>query len=123
MKRAIKSRTPLPASEAEQLMVYGALDNPTRLIAYEILHDEPDIAFNALARRLGVKTGLAAYHLAVLKASGLVEFRYVRRSKATSLYRLTDFGERWYRRLFGPRGLVARERAKARRRTRSKVAG
>src|SRR3989304_1157601 len=70
MKRAIKSLRPLTASEAEQLMVYGALDNPTRLIAYEILHDEPDIAFNALARRLGGKTGLAAYPLARLKAAG-----------------------------------------------------
>src|SRR3989304_5226907 len=123
MKRAIKSLRPLTASEAEQLMVYGALDNPTRLIAYEILHDEPDIAFNALARRLGVKTGLAAYHLAVLKASGLVEFRYVRRSKATSFYRLTAFGERWYRRLFGTRRLTARRPAAARKRARSKAAG
>ncbi|HLE46321.1 MAG TPA: winged helix-turn-helix domain-containing protein [Thermoplasmata archaeon] len=123
MKRKARPIRPLTASEGEQLMVYGALDNPTRLLAYRILYEEPDIPFNALARKLGVKTGLAAYHLAVLKASGLVEFRYVRRSKATSLYRLTDFGLRWYRRLFGPRGLVARERARARRPARSKAAG
>src|SRR3972149_659130 len=108
MKRKLR---PLTASEGEQLMVYGALDNPTRLLAFEILYEEPDIPFNALARRLGVKTGLAAYHLAVLKASGLVEFRYVRRSKATSLYRLTDFGGRWDRRLVGPRGPRSREGA------------
>src|SRR3989304_3183961 len=57
MKRAIKSLRPLTASEAEQLMVYGALDNPTRLIAYEIIHDAPDTAFNALARRVGERAG------------------------------------------------------------------
>ncbi len=123
MKRKTPPLRPLTAAEGEQLMVYGALDNRTRLLAFQILHGEPDLPFNALARRLGLKTGLAAYHLAVLKASGLVEFRYVRRSKATSLYRLTEFGERWYRRVFGPRGLVARERAKTRRRTRSKALG
>ena len=109
--------------EGEQLMVYGALDNRTRLLAFQILYAEPDLPFNALARRLGVKTGLAAYHLAVLKASGLVEFRYVRRSRAMSFYRLTTFGERWYRRLFGTRRLTGRRPAPARKRTRSKSGG
>lgn len=123
MDRKARPIRPLTASEGEQLMIYGALDNPTRLLAYRLLYEEPDTPFNALARKLGVKTGLAAYHLAVLKASGLVEFRYVRRSKSTSLYRLTNLGEQWYHRLFGPRGLVARERGKAQRRTRPKAAG
>jgi Mn-dependent DtxR family transcriptional regulator len=104
-------------------MVYGALDNRTRLLAYEIIYDQPGIAFNELARRLGVKTGLAAYHLALLKAAGLVEFRYVRRRKETSHYRLTKFGERWYRRLFGTRRLKARPPMKTRRRTASPARG
>ncbi len=108
MRRRPKPLRPLTDTEAEQLMVYGALDNRTRLLAYRILYDEPDIAFNALARRLGVKTGLAAYHLALLKAAGLVEFRYVRRSKETSHYRLTKYGEQWYLKLFGTRRVRAR---------------
>jgi len=89
-------------------MIYRALDNRTRLLAYELLYDEPDLPFNEVARRLGVKTGLAAYHLAILKAAGLVEFHYVRRSKETSSYRLTQFGQRWYRKLFGTRRLTGR---------------
>src|SRR5437867_7966807 len=108
MKRRIKPLRPLTPYQAEQLLVLGALDNHARLLAYEIIHDEPGISFNAVARRLGVKTGLAAYHLAVLKASGLVEFHYVRRSKETSSYRLTQFGQRWYRKLFGTRRLTGR---------------
>ena len=120
MRRKLR---PLTAFEAEQLMVYGALDNPTRLLAYEVLYDEPDISFNTLARRLGVKTGLAAYHLAVLKAAGLVEFRYARRSRATSLYRLTAFGERWYRRLFGTRRLRTERTVPARGRAKSAARG
>lgn len=114
---------PLTDAEAEQLMVYGALDNRTRLLAYRILYDEPDIAFNELARRLGVKTGLAAYHLALLKAAGLVEFRYVRRSRETSLYRLTKYGERWYRRLFGTRPPKARPPSNTRKRNASPARG
>jgi len=104
-------------------MIYRALDNRTRLLAYEILHDEPDLPFNEIARRLGMKTGLAAYHLAILKAAGLVEFRYLRRSKETSRYRLTKYGERWYRKLFGTRRVKARPSATTRRRNTSPARG
>ncbi len=123
MESHMKGVKPLRPEDAEQLRVLTALDHPLRLHAYQLLHDDPDLSFNTIARRIGAKTGLAAYHLAVLHAARLVRFRYVRRSRETSLYRLTEFGERWYERLFGPRGLVARERARARRRRPSKAVG
>ncbi|HTD80678.1 MAG TPA: winged helix-turn-helix domain-containing protein [Thermoplasmata archaeon] len=114
---------PLTDAEAERLMIYGALDNRTRLLAYEVIRARPGIPFNELARHLGVKTGLAAYHLALLKAAGLVEFRYVRRSKETSHYRLTKYGERWYRKLFGTRRTKTRPTATSRNRAASTAGG
>lgn len=123
MQQTATPPRPLTDAEAEQLMVYGALDNRTRLLAYEIIHDEPGIPFNELARRLGVKTGLAGYHLALLKAAGLVEFRYVRRSKATSHYRLTKYGERWYRKLFQTPRAKTGPRATSRKRASSPARG
>ena len=123
METMVRKPKALTDAQLEQLMIYRALDSPTRLLAFEIIYDEPDVSFNGLARRLGVKTGLAAYHLAILKAAGLVEFRYLRRSKETSIYRLTKYGERWYRRLFGKRRLSEVRPAKPKKQTRSKTRG
>ena len=119
----MKGVKPLRPEDAEQLMVLTALDHPLRLQAFHVLRENPDLSFNAIARRMGAKTGHAAYHLALLKASDLVEFRYVRRSRETSLYRLTEFGERWYRRLFGPRRPATRRTKKGQPRARSKAGG
>ncbi len=88
---------------ARELRAYGALDNPARLHAYRIIHDSPDASFSELVRELDVASGLAAYHLGVLKAAGLVEVRYVRSGMATSKYALTPLGDRIFETLFGPR--------------------
>jgi DNA-binding transcriptional ArsR family regulator len=119
----MKGVKPLRPEDAEQLMVLTALDHPLRLRAFHVLRENPDISFNTVARRIGAKTGLAAYHLAVLKASDLVDFRYVRRSRETSLYRLTEFGDRWYARLFGPRRPPMRRTRIGRPRARPKARG
>ena len=119
----MKGVKPLRSQDAKQLVVLTALDHPLRLKAYRAIRESPGLSFIAIARRLGAKTGLAAYHLAVLKASGLVDFRYVRRSKETSSYRLTDMGELWYRRLFGPDDIPAGTTGAAQRRGRPKTGG
>lgn len=55
---------------------------------------QPGISFNDLSRMVGVERGLLAYHLAVLKATGIVKVGYERRSKQTSKYELTHEGNR-----------------------------
>ena len=107
----------LPPEVARQLRAYGALDNRLRLRAYRTIHDVPEVPFNELARRLGIASGLAAYHLGVLKAAGLVDVVYARRGMATSRYVLTEWGERMFRDLFGK----PRHGSKAARNSRSKV--
>ena len=91
----------LPPEVARELRAYGALDNRLRLRAYRTIHDHPEVPFNELARRLGIASGLAAYHLGVLKAAGLVDVVYARRGLATSRYVLTEWGEQVFRGLFG----------------------
>jgi len=97
--RAIHRMPKLTPAMAERLVAYTALDHPIRWRAYDIVRSEPDISFNGLARRLKVDSGLAAYHVAVLKAAKLIGVRYVRQSKVTSQYFLTDRGQRVYRQL------------------------
>lgn len=75
-----------------RLKVYRAIDNDRRLNVLTRLHDEPDIAFNDLARKVRIDRGLLAYHVGVLKDVGLIESKYERRSKKSSKYRLTDEG-------------------------------
>lgn len=77
----------------EKLRVYSALDKKPRLAAFFLIADNPGIEFNSIARKTGVKRPLTAYHLAVLKASGLVTFQYRRNGRATSSYFLTDLGK------------------------------
>lgn len=76
----------------EKLMVYRALDSDYRLLIISTLYNEPEISFNDLARRTGIEKGLLAYHLGVLRKAGLIECEFVRRSKKTSKYRLTEKG-------------------------------
>ncbi len=103
----------LSPESAQRLRAYGALDNPFRLRAYRIIHDTPDVPFNELVRGLGVASGLAAYHLAVLKAAGLVEVQYVRAGLATSRYTLTGLGTEIYAALFGSRRRGAKRLTKS----------
>ncbi len=107
----------MPPEVARQLRAYGALDNPTRLRAYRIIHDNPEVSFNELSRRLGVATGLAAYHVGILKAAGLVDVAYARSGVATSRYALTGWGQEIFENLFGRKG----RSPKVARKTRSKV--
>ncbi|MEM2930800.1 MAG: winged helix-turn-helix domain-containing protein [Thermoproteota archaeon] len=77
-----------------RLRIYRALDNEIRLKAFLAIRRMPGASFNELARTIGIERGLLAYHLAVLKAAGIVEARYGRRSKQTSEYTLTSEGEK-----------------------------
>ena len=94
----------LPPDVARHLRAYGALDNPLRLKAYRAIRDVPEVPFSEIARRLGVASGLAAYHLGLLKAAGLVDVVYARKGLATSRYVLTDWGEQVFGDLFGKPG-------------------
>lgn len=77
----------------DQLRAFTALDNPVRLKAFLIIHDRPGISFNELASILDVETGLAAYHVGVLKAADLVDVSYARSGRVTSSYRISERGE------------------------------
>lgn len=88
------------AAVVDQLRAYRALDNPLRLRAYTAIHDQPELSFNELARKLGVESGLTAYHVGVLKSAGLIDVEYVRKSRETSEYRLTPKGQTIYKHLF-----------------------
>lgn len=78
----------------EKLRVYGVLNNPVRLEAFFLISDNPGIKFNEIAKKIKVRKNLVAYHLGILKAAGLVTFKYERLGKATSSYWLTDLGKR-----------------------------
>lgn len=97
MGRDVSSVTP---EVAEQLRAYGALDNPVRLQAYTLIHDSPNLSFSDIAKQLHVSSGLAAYHVGVLKASHLVDVKYGRRGMETSEYALTGLGEEIFDSLF-----------------------
>lgn len=78
----------------EKLRVYSVLDNPVRLKAFFLISDNPGIKFNDVVKSVKVRKSLVAYHLGLLKAAGLVTFKYERKGKATSSYWLTDLGKR-----------------------------
>lgn len=82
----------MDAELCKKLKVYRALDNDHRLSILTILFNEPDIAFNDLARKTKIERGLLAYHIGVLKDVGLVKSEYARKSKKFSKYRLTEEG-------------------------------
>lgn len=99
--RTMKAEARVDAGVTDALRAYGALDNPYRLRAFRAIRNDPGISFNALAKKLNLATGLAAYHVAVLKAAEVIGVEYERAGKATSRYRLTDRGARIYESLFG----------------------
>jgi predicted transcriptional regulator len=76
----------------QRLKVYRAIDDDCRLSILVTLSRNPDLAFNEVARSLGIDTGLLAYHLGVLKHVGLVDGSFVRRGKNTTRYCLTEEG-------------------------------
>lgn len=117
MDRTGNASDDLPPEVARQLRAYGALDNPSRFKAYRMVHDMPGISFNEIARRLGVASGLAAYHVAVLKTAGLIDVTYARKGMSTSRYVLTDWGTEIFENLFGKK----RHGSKAIRNSRTKV--
>jgi len=77
-----------------RLQAYRALSNGVRLNAFLEISRRPGVSFNSLSRKIGVERGLLAYHLAVLKAAGIVKVSYERRSRQTSKYELTPEGEK-----------------------------
>jgi DNA-binding transcriptional ArsR family regulator len=87
----------------DQLRAFAALDNPVRLRAFLLVRDRPSIPFNDIASALGLETGLAAYHVAVLKAADLLDVSYARSGRTTSSYRLSGRGEAIERMLFAGR--------------------
>ena len=106
----------LSPTMAARFVAYTGFDHPIRWRAYDIIRRQPNLSFNEIARLLKVKTGLAAYHLMVLKAAKVVDFRYKRESKKTSQYFVTPRGERFYREIIsgGPPSTRRRKKAKPR---------
>ena len=88
----ISSVSNMDVKARQKLKVYRAIDNDYRLNVLTRLRDEPDIAFNDLAKKVMIDRALLAYHVGVLKDVGLIESKYERRSKKSSKYRLTDEG-------------------------------
>lgn len=88
----ISSVSNMDVKARQKLKVYRAIDNDYRLNVLTRLRDEPDIAFNDLAKKVRIDRALLAYHVGVLKDVGLIESKYERRSKKSSKYRLTDEG-------------------------------
>jgi len=76
----------------ERLKIYRALDNDYRLEILTKLMQNPDMSFNDLARSVGTERGLLAYHAAVLRHVGLIDWGYERRKKKSSKYHITDKG-------------------------------
>jgi DNA-binding transcriptional ArsR family regulator len=81
------------------LTIYSALDNDSRLKILCTIFNEPDIAFNDIARKTEMDKPALAYHLGVLKNVGLVEMEYQKRSKKLTKYRVTKEGEEILRKL------------------------
>lgn len=81
------------------LTIYSALDNDSRLKILYTIFNEPDIAFNDIARKTEMDKPALAYHLGVLKNVGLVEMEYQKRSKKLTKYRVTKEGEEILRKL------------------------
>jgi len=77
----------------EKLRAYSVLDNKVRLNAFFLISDNPGTKFNDITKSVKVRKSLVAYHLGLLKAAGLVTFKYERKGKATSSYWLTDLGK------------------------------
>lgn len=77
-----------------KLMIYGALDTRVPLEAFFLIRDNPGITFTEILKQVKAKKALVAYHLAVLKATGLVTFMYERKGRSSSSYYLTELGKK-----------------------------
>lgn len=77
-----------------KLMIYSAVDKPVPLEAFFEIRDHPGISFKEIVKAVKAKDTLVAYHLAILKATGLVTFTYQRKGKSTSSYYLTELGKK-----------------------------
>jgi DNA-binding transcriptional ArsR family regulator len=75
------------------LTIYSVLDNDSRLKILYTIFNEPDIAFNDIARKTEMDKAALAYHLGVLKHVGLVEMEYQKRSRKLTKYRVTEEGK------------------------------
>jgi predicted transcriptional regulator len=82
-----------------RLVVYSALDNRIRLKAFFLIARNPGISFNEVRNKLKIEKGHLAYHLGLLKASGLATFTYERKGRTTSRYDLTERGKQMFREL------------------------
>jgi predicted transcriptional regulator len=89
-----------------KLRAYSVLDNGIRLKIFSTVHDSPSVSFNVLARLLKLETGLLAYHIALLKASDLVNVSYEREGKDTSHYSISDEGAQIYDELFNDKKVL-----------------
>jgi DNA-binding MarR family transcriptional regulator len=83
----------------EKLIVYSALDNRIRLKAFFLIARNPRISFNEIRTKLKIEKGHLAYHLGLLKASGLAIFTYERKGRITSRYDLTERGREMFKEL------------------------
>ena len=92
---ATKLQQEISLNEARRkLMIYSALDKRVPLEAFFQIRDNPGIAFREIVKAVRAKDTLVAYHLAILKATGLVTFTYERKGRKTSSYNLTDLGKK-----------------------------
>jgi len=94
------------AEVTDTLRAYRALDSPVRLRMFTYVQASPAISFNILAKKLHLASGLAAYHVGVLRAADLVAVSYERDGKAISQYKLTDRGLKIYNQLFSTRNVA-----------------
>ena len=73
---SIKSQEQFPENTDEQVAIFSALADPTRLKLIKLLRNQRDpdaLCVNALAGLLGVTQSAISQHLRVLKALGLVK--------------------------------------------------
>lgn len=83
----------------QRLASYTALGNRLRLKAFFLIAKDPELSFSQIQEKMKVEKGHLAYHLAVLKAGGLVSFAYERKGRTSSRYSLTARGKEMYEEL------------------------
>ena len=87
------------AEARQKLMIYSALGKRVPLEAFFQIRDNPGITFNEIVREVKAKKALVAYHLGIMKATGLVTFTYERKGQKTSSYNLTELGKKFAKEL------------------------
>jgi DNA-binding transcriptional ArsR family regulator len=93
MATKLQQQQQIDLKEARRkLMIYSALDKRVPLEEFFQIRDNPGITFRQIVKAVTAKDTLVAYHLAILKATGLVTFTYERKGMSSSSYTLTDLG-------------------------------